>query len=86
MLQQISVPPSAVAVLVQDVDARLPRASFNADRPMNPASVMKLLTTYAALELLGPAYTWKTEAWATGPLRDGVLEGDVSERIEVVGS
>ena len=76
-LKAASVPPSAVAVLVQDVDARMPRASFNADRPMNPASVMKLLTTYAALELLGPAYAWKTEAWATGPLRDGVLEGDL---------
>jgi D-alanyl-D-alanine carboxypeptidase/D-alanyl-D-alanine-endopeptidase (penicillin-binding protein 4) len=66
-----------VAVLVQDVDARMPRTSFNAALPMNPASVMKLVITYAALELLGPAYTWKTEAYALGPVRDGVLEGDL---------
>lgn len=77
VLKAAGVPASAVAVLVQDVDARMPRASFNADRPMNPASVMKLVTTYAALELLGPAYTWKTEAYASGPLKDGVLEGDL---------
>ncbi len=76
-LKAAGVPPSSVAVLVQEVDARMPRASFNAGTPMNPASVMKLVTTYAALELLGPAYTWKTEAYASGPLKDGVLEGDL---------
>jgi D-alanyl-D-alanine carboxypeptidase/D-alanyl-D-alanine-endopeptidase (penicillin-binding protein 4) len=76
-LKAAGVPHAAVAVLVQDVDARMPRSSFNADKPMNPASVMKLVTTYAALDLLGPAYTWKTAAYATGSLRDGVLEGDL---------
>jgi len=76
-LKAANVPASSVAVLVQDVDARMPRTSFNADKPMNPASVMKLVTTYAALELLGPAYAWKTEAYASGPLKDGVLEGDL---------
>jgi D-alanyl-D-alanine carboxypeptidase/D-alanyl-D-alanine-endopeptidase (penicillin-binding protein 4) len=38
---------------------------------------MKLVTTYAALELLGPAYRWKTEAYAAAPTREGVLEGDL---------
>ncbi len=44
---------------------------------MNPASVMKLVTTYAALDLLGPAYRWKTEVYATAPVREGVLDGDL---------
>ena len=35
---------------------------------MNPASVMKLVTTFAALELLGRDYRWKTEAYLGGPL------------------
>jgi D-alanyl-D-alanine carboxypeptidase/D-alanyl-D-alanine-endopeptidase (penicillin-binding protein 4) len=35
---------------------------------LNPASTMKLVTTYAALDLLGPAYVWKTEAHAAGTL------------------
>ncbi len=71
------IPSGSAAVVVQEVGA--PRASLyvNPTTPMNPASVMKLVTTYAALELLGPAYHWKTEAWVTGPLREGVLEGDL---------
>ncbi len=71
------IPAGSVAAVVQEVGA--PRASLNVNSTtaMNPASVMKLVTTYAALELLGPAYRWKTEAWAAGPLRDGVLDGDL---------
>ena len=76
-LAAAKIPSASVAMVVQEVGA--PRASLNVNpaTPMNPASVMKLVTTYAALELLGPAYRWKTEAWATGPLREGVLEGDL---------
>ena len=71
------IPPGSVAAVVQEVGAARATLSVNAAAPMNPASVMKLVTTYAALELLGPAYRWKTEAWISGPLRDGLLEGDL---------
>ncbi|HZV55541.1 MAG TPA: D-alanyl-D-alanine carboxypeptidase/D-alanyl-D-alanine-endopeptidase, partial [Rhodocyclaceae bacterium] len=54
-----------------------PRLTLNADQPMNPASTMKLVTTLAALELLGPAYTWKTAAWSAAPIDNGVLAGDL---------
>ena len=53
-----------------------PLVSYNAAVPRNPASTMKVVTTYAALELLGPAYSWRTRAWATGPVKDLVLEVD----------
>lgn len=76
-LRAASVPAQAVAVLVQEVGAARPSLSVNAGVPMNPASAMKLFTTFAALDLLGPAYHWKTEAYAAGTLRDGVLEGDL---------
>ncbi len=76
-LKAEGIPISAVAVVVQEAVAVQPRVSVNAGHPLNPASLMKLLTTYAALELLGPAYTWKTEAWVSGPLADGVLGGDL---------
>ena len=45
--------------------------------PVNPASLMKLLTTYAALDLLGPAWTWNTPVWLQGRIEDGVLDGDL---------
>jgi D-alanyl-D-alanine carboxypeptidase/D-alanyl-D-alanine-endopeptidase (penicillin-binding protein 4) len=50
---------------------------FNADISVNPASTMKLVTTYAALELLGPTYQWKTEFYTDGTLKGDVLHGNL---------
>ena len=76
-LKRAHIPLSAVAAYVQGVDGARPLLAHNAAQAMNPASTMKLLTTYAALELLGPSYTWKTEAYAAGKLEGGVLQGDL---------
>ncbi len=76
-LKRAQIPLSSVAGYVQDVDGGRPHLAHNATQPMNPASTMKLLTTYAALELLGPTYTWKTEAYAAGKLESGVLQGNL---------
>jgi serine-type D-Ala-D-Ala carboxypeptidase/endopeptidase (penicillin-binding protein 4) len=67
----------SLGVVVQEVGSRRPLFAQQIDRPMNPASVMKLVTTLAALELLGPDYRWKTEAYLGGPLDNGVLHGDL---------
>lgn len=77
MLQKDSVPADTVAVVVQRVDAEKPLLAHMADKAMNPASVMKLLTTYAGLEVLGPAYRWRTEIYTDGVLNNGVLEGNL---------
>ncbi|MEW6164036.1 MAG: D-alanyl-D-alanine carboxypeptidase/D-alanyl-D-alanine-endopeptidase [Pseudomonadota bacterium] len=71
------IPADAVAVVVQPLDAQKPRVSHRADAAMNPASLIKLLTTLAALETLGPAHVWRTEALAATPVDDGVLAGDL---------
>ena len=76
-LQQAHIPSDSIGIEVHEVGARKPLISVNAQRPMNPASTMKLLTTYAALDILGPAYTWKTEAYLDGELKDGVLQGNL---------
>jgi D-alanyl-D-alanine carboxypeptidase/D-alanyl-D-alanine-endopeptidase (penicillin-binding protein 4) len=76
-LAQAGIPESAAAFYVQETGADRPLLSAGADRALNPASTMKLLTTYAALELLGPAYVWVTDAYAGGPMKDGVLAGDL---------
>ena len=51
--------------------------SRNADKLFMPASNMKLLTGTTALTQLGPDYRWPTTVWARGPVRNGVLEGDL---------
>ena len=76
-LKQAGIPLDSVAIEVIGVGARRPLVSLNARQAMNPASTMKLLTTYAGLDLLGPAYTWKTEAYLDGELKDGVLHGNL---------
>ncbi|ROM96845.1 D-alanyl-D-alanine carboxypeptidase/D-alanyl-D-alanine-endopeptidase [Pseudomonas brassicacearum] len=50
---------------------------FNADVSVNPASTMKLVTTYAALEMLGPNHQWKTEFYTDGTLNGGILHGNL---------
>ena len=76
-LDKAQVPASALALWVQPVDAPAPSWGWNPDFGVNPASVFKLVTTSAALDTLGPAWTWKTGVYLTGPIRNGVLRGDV---------
>ncbi len=76
-LKRQHIPLSNVGIEVREIKARVPLISVNSTRAMNPASTMKLLTTYAGLELLGPSYTWKTEAYLDGKLEKGVLNGNL---------
>ena len=76
-LARAGIPETAAAVYVHEIGAQRPLLAHNPDLPLNPASVMKLVTTYAALELLGPAYTWDTEVYATGALLQDTLTGDL---------
>ena len=62
---------------IQEVGQDNPILEINPDIARNPASTIKLLTTWLALETLGPAYTWKTEAYLDGPVGSGFLEGDL---------
>jgi D-alanyl-D-alanine carboxypeptidase/D-alanyl-D-alanine-endopeptidase (penicillin-binding protein 4) len=71
------VPPDGVALYVRELSAPRPIVEHNVDRAMNPASTMKLITTLAGLELLGPSFVWRTEAWLDGPLNGDVLDGNL---------
>ena len=71
------VPLNAVAIVVQETGKPGPMLAHEAAKPMNPASAMKLVTTFAALELLGPDYRWTTQAFLDGPLEGGVLHGNL---------
>ena len=76
-LERHRLPADSLSVWVRDVAEETPLVSHRPDVPRNPASAIKVLTTLAALEELGPAYQWKTDVHVTGPVRDGRLEGDL---------
>ena len=81
-LQKIGIPADDVSVYVQELaeePAKLspPLLAHQSTASLNPASTMKLLTSYAGLALLGPSYRWKTEVYTDGSLHNGVLDGNL---------
>ncbi|MBI2969980.1 MAG: D-alanyl-D-alanine carboxypeptidase/D-alanyl-D-alanine-endopeptidase [Gammaproteobacteria bacterium] len=71
------LPESSLGIVVQEAGADMPLLSVNAGVPRNPASTIKIITTLAALEELGPAYVWPTEVYVLGSVRGGTLDGDL---------
>ena len=80
-MARAKLPQDAISILVLDAQGApgktVPRLSHRAHQSLNPASVMKLVTTYAALDLLGPAYTWTTPVYVDGPVQNGILKGNL---------
>ena len=76
-LAAAKIPGDAMALAVIPLEGQGLAQFVNADQPVNPASTMKLVTTYAALELLGPNYQWQTDLYGTGAIKGGELEGDL---------
>lgn len=71
------LPPKSFGLYAQEVIG--PRIAFalNEERPYTMASTTKIVTSLAALDLLGPYYRWRTSAFALGTLADGRLVGDL---------
>ena len=66
-----------MGVFVLRIGDQLPILAYNENSPLVPASVMKLVTTYAALGTLGANYRWPTEVYMTGNLHRGTLNGNL---------
>ncbi|MEX1165750.1 MAG: D-alanyl-D-alanine carboxypeptidase/D-alanyl-D-alanine-endopeptidase [Hydrogenophaga sp.] len=80
-LTRAGVPISALSALVVPVNgAGIEKLRHQAERPVNPASVMKLVTTYAAIDMLGPDFTWRTDFYTDGPVAGGTLRGNLYVR------
>lgn len=71
------IPASAVSIEVQAVDENTPRLALNVDVPRNPASTVKVVTTWGALDMFGPTYTLPTRIFTRGPIKGDVLQGDL---------
>jgi len=79
-LHRAGIPADALGTVVLDAQNGRRVLAAQAQRPMNPASLMKLLTTMAALDRLGPAWSWATPVWLNGSVNNGVLEGNLHIR------
>lgn len=76
-MQDRSLPSDTLSLAAVPLDGPGKARYVNADRLMSPGSTMKLLTTYAALELLGPTFKWQTRLYTDGTVKDGVLNGNL---------
>ena len=77
LLHHQGVSENGMSAYVHALTSPTPLLAFNADVPRNPASVMKLVTTYAALGILGADYRWPVEFYTTGNISGGILHGDL---------
>ncbi len=77
-LAEAHLPASALSLWVAPTSPQdRPLYQWQADRPWQPASLAKLVTSAAALEVLGPTYQWSTTLVLDRRPVDGVLDGSV---------
>ena len=83
-LERNQIPKDTVSISVIEIETTRPGKNtsknildWRATEVMNPASTMKLLTTLAGLDILGPQYRWRTNIYTDGVIRQGVLKGNL---------
>ncbi|MFN9504404.1 MAG: D-alanyl-D-alanine carboxypeptidase, partial [Rubrivivax sp.] len=76
-LRASGVPLGHWGIEVQAVHTGETLLSLNPQQTVPLASTAKLVTSAAALDLLGPTFTWKTQVYLDGDLQDGKLHGDL---------
>ncbi len=69
--------PSVLSVVVADASGGAPLYAKGAEAALIPASTQKVLTSMAALSILGPQYRFSTTVSATATPVGGVLNGDL---------
>ncbi len=77
LLRRARVPQTGIGIYIHDVTQPRPLLVVNGERPFNPASAVKALTTFVAMDRLGPNFKWRTELWLKGKVRGGTLKGDL---------
>lgn len=77
ILKRYAMPEESLGIYVQNLETGEAILRFNENKPYNPASTTKILTTWAALETLKPAYSWQTKVFTDGEVKNGRLIGNI---------
>jgi D-alanyl-D-alanine carboxypeptidase/D-alanyl-D-alanine-endopeptidase (penicillin-binding protein 4) len=73
----IAADKNNISIRVERLGSNGPIVSINETRPLNPASVMKLVTTKVAIDVLGLDFRWSTQVRRTGEIVHQSLIGDL---------
>ncbi|MBA3477880.1 MAG: D-alanyl-D-alanine carboxypeptidase, partial [Lautropia sp.] len=76
-IESAGIDPGQYGMMVRPLGNGRLNAGHNSDRPLNPASTMKLVTTHAAMALLGPDYRWVTSVHTTGAVDGETMIGNL---------
>jgi D-alanyl-D-alanine carboxypeptidase/D-alanyl-D-alanine-endopeptidase (penicillin-binding protein 4) len=76
-LRASGLPLSSFGAFVRPVDSATPLVAVNPEASYAMASTTKVVTSLAALDLLGVNFRWRTFAFLRGALVDGTLLGDL---------
>lgn len=78
IINKSGIPKKDISIYIKEAgNSKRVVASLNADKPRIPASVVKVLSTYAAVLKLGFDYRWPTKFYSNGKIKNGVLYGDL---------
>ena len=78
IISKSGIPKKDISIYIKEAGkSKRVVASLNADKARTPASVIKVLSTYAAVLKLGFDYRWPTKFYRTGKIKNGVLYGDL---------
>jgi D-alanyl-D-alanine carboxypeptidase/D-alanyl-D-alanine-endopeptidase (penicillin-binding protein 4) len=83
-LEKNQIPKEAISISVVEIEPDRPgkiaakiKLDWRSQQAMSPASTMKLVTTLAGLDILGPQYRWRTNIYTDGLIRQGTLKGNL---------
>ena len=76
-LSKYNFPDNSISIHVERTDTDEEVINWRSDQQINPASTLKIITTYAGLDLLGPYFTWNTRFYIDAPIVDGHVDGNL---------
>jgi serine-type D-Ala-D-Ala carboxypeptidase/endopeptidase (penicillin-binding protein 4) len=77
LIDKSGMPSKKISIYIKETKSNKLIASLNATKLRNPASVIKLATTYASVLQLGYDYRWMTDIGYSGSISQGVLHGNL---------